>query len=256
MKMLSTTEIIKTKSFKLAIYKKGSENANKLVLVLPGRLDTKDYAHMRSHVDLLSKKGYLALSFDPPGTWESKGDLSIYTTTNYLKAIKEVIEYYGNKPTFVLGHSRGGTVAMLAAVRFDQIKIFASILGRATRSTEETNTAKEEDWKKKGYRIQTRDTPDGYEEKIKTIKLPYSYNADAKKYEQIEDLKKCTKPKLFIAGSKDTLVDPLKIKEAYELSSEPKQFVMLETDHDYRKDPKMIEKVNEIICKFISDNKK
>ena len=103
-----TTKMIKTKNFKLAIYSGGNEDANKIALVLPGRLDTKDYVHMTSHVDFLAERGYYALSFDMPGTWESPGNIAEYTTTNYIKAVNELVDYLGNKPTLLLGHSRGG----------------------------------------------------------------------------------------------------------------------------------------------------
>lgn len=77
--------MVKTKSFDLAVYKNGDEYASKVVLVLPDKLDTKDYASMRSHVDFLASKGFFALSFDPPGTWESPGDIWLYTTTSYIQ---------------------------------------------------------------------------------------------------------------------------------------------------------------------------
>jgi len=60
--------IQQTRSFKLAAYIQGKPTADGLAIVLPGKLDTKDYAHMQSHVDFLAERGYLALSFDPPGT--------------------------------------------------------------------------------------------------------------------------------------------------------------------------------------------
>src|SRR5690349_20918923 len=107
-------EMIKTRSFELAVNASGNKNASKLAIVIPGRLDTKDYAHNVSHVDYLSSKGYYAVSFDPPGTWDSPGDIELYSTTNCIKAVDELIEYYGNKPTLLLGHSRGGSIAMLA----------------------------------------------------------------------------------------------------------------------------------------------
>ena len=44
-------EIIKTKTFELAVYAKGDPNSSKLVIVIPGRLDTKDYIHNTSLVD-------------------------------------------------------------------------------------------------------------------------------------------------------------------------------------------------------------
>lgn len=56
--------IIKTKTFELAIYEKGDSNSPKFAIVVPGRLDTKDYVHNTSLVDYLASRGYFALSFD------------------------------------------------------------------------------------------------------------------------------------------------------------------------------------------------
>src|SRR3989344_5911947 len=106
--------ILKTKNFEVAVYIKGDPASAKLAIVTPGRLDTKDYLHNTSLVDYLANRGFYALSFDPPGTWESPGSIDLYTTTNYLKVVDELIEHFGNKPTLLAGHSRGGTVAMLA----------------------------------------------------------------------------------------------------------------------------------------------
>ena len=106
--------IVKPKTFELAVYEKSNKNSSKLAIVIPGRLDTKDYVHNTSLVDYLANHGYFALSFDPPGTWESPGDISLYTTTNLIKSVNELIEFFGNKPTLLAGHSRGGTIAMLA----------------------------------------------------------------------------------------------------------------------------------------------
>ena len=89
--------VIQTDSFEIAVYSKGDINSKKFALVLPGKLDTKDYFHMKSHVDYLAHLGFFALSFDPPGTWDSPGDIRLYTMTNYLKAIHELIAYFGNR---------------------------------------------------------------------------------------------------------------------------------------------------------------
>jgi pimeloyl-ACP methyl ester carboxylesterase len=246
--MLKSTEIINTKSFKLAIYKKGSTESKKLALLLPGRLDTKDYLHMHSHVDFLSSKGYLAISFDPPGTWESGEDLSIYSTTNYLKAIKEIIEYYGNKETILIGHSRGGSMAIIAGTQIGQVTKFISIFGKSSYKNK-----KDLEWEKNGFRLHTRDTPLGYEERTKSFNLSYSFVIDSWQYDSTDELKKCTKPKLFIAGSKDVLVKVPVIEEMYSLSEEPKKMIILDSEHDYRKDEKLIQKVNELIEEFIEE---
>ena len=137
--MLKTTKIITTKSFELAIYANGSLSSNKIALVLPGKLDTKDYAHMHSHVEFLATKGYFAISFDPPGIWESSGNIKIYNMTNYLKAINELIQYYGNKPTFIMGHSRGGSMAMLAGIKNSYVTHFASLMSSYSYNPSFTN---------------------------------------------------------------------------------------------------------------------
>src|SRR5690606_21567041 len=121
-------KLIKTPSFELAVYLQGNFNAARLALVLPGKLDTKDYAHMRSHVDFLATKGFLAVSFDPPGTWESPGDIELYTMTNYIKAVNELISYFNNRPTFVMGHSRGATIATIVGAQNKNVFAFASVM--------------------------------------------------------------------------------------------------------------------------------
>lgn len=61
-------KIISTKHFQLAINTSGDFNSSKLALVLPGRLDTKDYVNFTSHLEFLASLGYFAVSLDPPGT--------------------------------------------------------------------------------------------------------------------------------------------------------------------------------------------
>jgi len=238
--------LIKTSNFELAVYIKGDTSASKLAICVPGKLDTKDYPHMRSHVDYLASKGYLALSFDPPGSWESPGDISLYSITNTLKAIDELIHYFGDKPTFVMGHSRGGSVAMYAGLANPAITHFASVMSVYSHKS----TFVDEAWKQKGYRITKRDLPDNPKE-TRQLKLPYSCLKDQSKYDASEALKKSTKPKLFIYGNQDILVDPKIVKEAYEMSADPKTIHSIDSVHDYRFHPDMIEQVNTYIGEFL-----
>lgn len=245
--------LIKTKSFELAIYSKGDKASKKLALVLPGKLDTKDYAHMKSHVDFLSTLGFLALSFDPPGTWESKGDISIYNTTNYLKAVDEVIEYCNSMPTFIVGHSRGASVAMIAGTSNKSVASFAAIM--PSFSERGFDKTKDDNWKKDGFMISFRDLPPGGGEKVKQFKLPYDFFEDQIKYEMSADFKKSVKPKLIIVGKKDSIVSPNQVEELFNIISEPKRIYELDSDHDYRMDPKLIEDVNNSLYNFLKDYK-
>jgi len=239
--MLKTTTFIKTKSFNLAVYQKGDIKSDKLALVLPGKLDTKDYPHMREHVDFLSSIGYLALSFDPPGTWESEGDISMFTATNYIKAIKELIEYFKNKPTFLLGHSMGANMSIIAGTKLKQVKGFISIMGTACYKK------KSPQWKENGTQLSIRDTPLEYTQKTKSFNMPYSYLEDFYKYDTTEDLKKCTKPKLFIICDKDDENRKKIVKETYNLSSYPKKLIIINAEHDYRKNKNSIIEINKAI---------
>jgi pimeloyl-ACP methyl ester carboxylesterase len=241
-------KLIKTTSFELAVYEKGITKADKIALVLPGRLDTKDYPHTRSHVDFLASKGYYALAFDPPGTWESPGGIELYTMTSYLKAMKELIELLGNKPTVLVGHSRGGSMAMLGGTTIPQVTHFVAIMSRPSASIPDDETG----YKKAGKDISYRDTPPNNSEHQVKFELPYSYFEDAAQYNMTEDLKSCTKPKLFFYGLQDKLVTPDSVKEMYEYAAEPKQIHELNSEHDYRKHPEIIEEVNEVISRFLN----
>lgn len=240
--MDSEAKVIKTKSFDLAIYQRGDKDAEKLILCLPGRLDTKDYAHMRSHVDFFAGKGYLALSFDPPGTWESPGDISLYTTQNYLKAIDELIELYGNRPTVTLGHSRGGSMAMLAGINNPYVTHFVAVMSHYGPSERPDVSG--------DVRISYRDIPPGTEEaeEKKQFNLPMSYFDDLTSYAGLEI---CTKPKLFFLGKHDDMVLPEDVRESYELAAEPKQLYELDSGHDYRYRPEIIKEVEEVAAGFL-----
>lgn len=240
---------ITTASYKLAVYMQGDEQAGKLALVLPGRLDTKDYAHMRSHVDLLASRGYLALSFDPPGTWESPGGLELYTMTNYIKAANELIEHFGNRPTFIMGHSRGSGIATLVAITNPHVTSFISIMSSLSPGAFRNATAPE--WQKQGYLEELRDLPPGGGPKVKRYRLPYAFFEDSKKYDLAEGLQQCTKPKLFMLGMRDVLATPAKVRASYDIAAEPKELYELDSDHDYRLHPKLIDEVNTVVGKFL-----
>lgn len=234
---------ITTPSFQLAVYKRGDAKAKKLALLLPGRLDMKDYLHMRSHVDFLAGKGYLALSFDPPGTWESPGKIEIYTMTNYLKAINELIAHFGSKPTVLMGHSRGGTMAMLAGTHNSHVThiIMAMSSPRPSSVGTERRT-------KDGFVISYRDTPSDGKKKFE---LPWSYFEDASQYDLAVAMASCTKPKLFFLGKKDVLVPPEIVRDGFERSAEPKELYEVDSDHDYRRHPGIIDEINGVVGKFL-----
>jgi pimeloyl-ACP methyl ester carboxylesterase len=239
--------VIKTKSFELAVYAKGDERAPKLAIVIPGRLDTKDYVHMKSHVDYLASRGYYALSFDPPGSWESPGGIRLYTTSNILQVINELIELYGSRPTLLVGHSRGGSNAMLAGTTNPHVTHFVAIMSHTGPTT--VGLPSDEN----ASSPTTRDLPPGTERTSERVPfdLPYSYFADQLQYDSLPALKECAKPKLFFYGTKDVLVSKENVESAYAASAGPKMIHPLETEHDYRLSPAHINEVNTVIGSFL-----
>ena len=241
-------QIIKTATFQLAVNSKGESNFKRLAIALPGRLDTKDYGCFTSHLEYLSKKGFFAISFDPPGTWESPGGIELFTTTNYIQAVNELIEYYGNKETFLLGHSRGGTVSILAGTSNPHVVGFAPVM-----ATYGEPTPPDPEAIKTGFKISYRDLPPGTEKtnEQKEFALPISYFRDGEKYNVVDVLEKCTKPKLLLYGTRDEFTESERVKEVFKAIPEPKMIHELDTDHDYRYHPEIIEEVNKVVVEFL-----
>ncbi|MBI3619955.1 alpha/beta fold hydrolase [Candidatus Roizmanbacteria bacterium] len=241
-------DLIKTKSFELAVNTKGNQDSNKLAIALPGRLDTKDYINFSSHLEYLANRGFFSISFDPPGTWESPGGIEMFTTTNYLKAVSELIEYFGNKPTLLLGHSLGGTVSILAGTSYPAVKALVVIMAAYGSSLTSGREAI-----RNGVKTSYRDLPPGNfkTNKRKKFALPTNYFKDGEQYDSVAALKSCSRPKLLFYGTRDVFTTPEKVMEVYDSIPEPKMIHKLDSDHDYRYHPGIINEINEAIGQFV-----
>lgn len=245
-------ELVRTKSFELAVYAKGDPSSPKVAIVIPGRLDTKDYVHNTSLVDHLAGQGYYALSFDPPGTWSSPGSIELYTTTNCMRAVNELIENFGNKPTVLAGHSRGGTIAMLAGPGNPHVTHIIPIFSHygAPSDPEPDRIVGE-------ALVSYRDLPPGTERTTeqKRFDLPLNYFKDGAQYDALPGLRTYTKPKLFFYGSRDVMNDPEEVKKAFEESAEPKMIHGVDAEHDYRLHPEAVVEINRLIVDFLDSTK-
>lgn len=241
-------EIVKTKSFELATISRGDKNAARLALLLPGRLDTKDYLSFVSHAEYLAARGFFAVAFDPPGTWDSPGGVELFTTTNYIKAVNELIEYFGNKPTLLVGHSRGGAVAVIAGTSNPAV---VAIVGLMAAYGEPS--VPEPEATRLGYHLSHRDLPPGTSKtsEQKEFRLPIAYWEDGKQYNAAETIKKCAKPKLMIYATDDEFMTPNEVRAVYASAPEPKMIKEVSCGHDYRYSPGVLNEINEEIGVFI-----
>jgi dienelactone hydrolase len=241
---------IETNNFRLAVNMAGDEKADKLALILPGRLDTKDYVHMTDLVEKMANEGYLAVSFDPPGTWESSGSIDLYTTENYLLAIKDLINHFGSRPTVTIGHSRGGSMALLAAAKYPEVIACVAIMSNYGPSSAKPESIE------KGYEESLRDLPPGTSRTTEKqrFELPISYFEDGDIFVQ-QELARCVKPKLFFWGNQDKILSEQTIKSGFNIAAEPKRLVELKSEHDYRLHTEVIEDVWRHIRAFLKENR-
>ncbi len=228
---------------------RGDEKAEQLALLLPGRLDTKDYVSFTSLADELAERGWLAVAFDPPGTWESGGEISDFTTTNYLQAVRELVEYFGNRPTVLIGHSRGGAVAMLLGQSLPAVIGIAMLMPSFNDPTPPDENAVQA-----GFKVSRRDLPPGSQktDAQKEFALPVSYWEDGKKYHPVEVLLETMKPKLIVYATEDEFMQVEEAKEVCDKLPEPKRIYEVEAVHDYRYHPAAIKEVNGIIKEFLT----
>jgi pimeloyl-ACP methyl ester carboxylesterase len=242
--------IIKTQNFEIAVNLEGDEKAKKLAILMPGRLDTKDYANFVSHSEFLAKKGYRVASIDPPGTWDSPGKLSGYSTSTYLQAVNELIEYFESIPTLLLGHSRGGATAMLASPNpsVEAVVLINAAYGKPTPP----DPTKIEN----GCLKEFRDIPPGNvrTDSQKRFDLPMNYFEDGQKHDPVGALAAFERPKLLVHAENDEFLELDAVRDIYKRLPEPKVLHTISCAHDYRLDPKSIESVEKALGQFIDEH--
>lgn len=241
--------LVKTKSYELATYESGDANAALCAIVLPGRLESKDYIHIKSHTDALAVLGFHAVTFDPPGSWESPGAIESYTVTNYLGAVNELIEHYGNKPTLLVGHSLGGSIAVLAGESSPYVTAYVALMSLVSGP----RVKDDPEWKADGKVTFCRDLPPGdhHTSEQKQYDLPYSFFEDALTHDTKAALQNCHKPKLFILGKHDEQNASNYPPEEYALIAEPKRLIKIDAPHGYRYHKAIIDAINAHIESFV-----
>jgi pimeloyl-ACP methyl ester carboxylesterase len=247
------TKILSSKGNLAAVIHYPEKKTEKLAILCPGYLDSKDYRHLVGLAETLNKEGYTIVRFDSTGVWESDGNISDYTTTQYLEDIKNVLDYMLHQANYkhilIGGHSRGGQVAILYAARDPRISLVLAIMPSSKLTTKMGQRYK--DWQKTGISISYRDLPNNKEQK-REFRVPYSHAVDKDKYDVVEDVKKVKVPIIFIAGELDDQCPPELVKEIFDNANEPKKFIIIpRIGHDYRFNDNEIKLVNKEILRLI-----
>lgn len=250
---IEKTKIPSSKGNLAAIIHYSEKKTGKLAILCSGYLDSKDYRHLTGLAEALNKEGYTVVRFDSTCVWESDGNISDYTTTQYLEDIKNVLEHMLHQASYkhilIGGHSRGGQVAILYAARDPRISLVLAVMPSSKLTTKMGQCYK--DWQKTGISTSYRDLPDNKKQK-RVFHVPYSHAVDKDKYDVVEDVKKVKVPIIFIAGELDDQCPPEHVRKIFDSANEPKKFVLISgIGHDYRFSDDEIKLVNKNILKLI-----
>jgi len=249
---ITKTKIPSTKGNLAAIVHHSEKKTDKLTILCPGYLDSKDYKHLVDLAEVLSEQGYNVVRFEPTGTWESEGDISDYTTSQYLEDIKNVLEYMLSQASYkqilLGGHSRGGQVSILYAARDSKISVVLGIMP----SSGPIAGQRREEWKKTGVSVSQRDLPNDKDKKIE-FRVPFHHVLDRDQYDAVGDVKKIKARIILIAGELDDLVPPNDVKEIFDNADEPKNFLVISgIGHDYRHNDSEVTMVNKKILEQLN----
>ncbi len=228
-----------------------------LALLLPGFLDSKDYAHLVDLDKKLKQIGYLTIRVNPTGTWDDN-NIDKYSITQYLKDVEKTITKAKKNSKIdnilLAGHSLGGTIALLYGSRNTEVNTVVAIMSPSKYLRDE-NTEKIKKWEKEGFRKSTRDLPNDKKGE-KEFNLPYSFIEDAKQYDVLEEISNFKGNLLLVTGKLDDCVKPKQLKDIYKEANEPKQLKFLENiGHDYRHNQDEIDLINNEIIQYLNETK-
>lgn len=237
-----------------AVINSPENNTENLAILCPGYLDSKDYSHLVELASRLSEHGYTTLRFEPTGTWESEGEISDYTTTQYIEDINHILDYMTQDKSYkhiiLAGHSRGGQVAILYAAKDSRISLVIGIMPSSNRTMTRDRL---ESWEKRGIRVSHRDLPSD-STKEKEFVVPFSHAQDTKNYDVTVEVKNVKVPIIFVAGELDVVCFPKDVKEIFDNANNPKKFILIEKiGHDYRHNLEEINIVNNKILEAIQE---
>lgn len=217
----------------------------KLVLLLPGYLDSPDYLHLIIFEKRLQELGYTVERLDACNLWQV-GDVASYSITNFLKQIKDRIDFYKNQnpdEILLLGHSNGGFTAIVAGSKFPEVTKIIALCPPPDK------TGSEIKWKN-GLRVSKRDLPNN-QNKFREFSIPISYLKDALQYSAVDAAKNIKKPLMIFIGLDDQVVPPSETEEIISATNNPYVVRLEGIGHDFRKSEEQTTRVADEITKFL-----
>lgn len=217
----------------------------KLALLLPGYLDFPDYLHLVTFEKGLKELGYTIERLDACNLWAT-GNVADYTITNFIKQIKERVDFYnGQNPEEIvlIGHSNGAFTSIVAGVRIPDVTKIIALCPPPDKESSEHKWVN-------GVRVSKRDLPND-PTKFREFAIPDTYIKDAIQYSAVEDVKKIHKPIMIFIALDDTVVKPEWTEEIVSNANDPYVIRQPNMGHDFRQSQKECNIVMNEIEKFL-----
>lgn len=223
------------------------------MIILHGFTGYKEESHIEELAKSLAKNGFAAITFDCSGSGESEGTFEKdYLVSNYLEDIKYIynyvqkLEFVDKNRIGVVGHSMGGMLSVIFASMQPKIKACIAISPTTTMIAANWIKAVIEEWERVGW-FNKEFSRDG-----KRIEIPFSFVADANKFNALNFVQKLHCPFLMILGLEDNVVVPNDSKKIFKIADNQKELLEIPgMNHDYKKHSELIKKVNEKALAFL-----
>lgn len=218
----------------------------KVALLLPGYLDSPDYLHLITFEKGLKKLGYTVERLDACNLWRT-GDAENYTITNFIKQIKESVEFYKTQnpeEIVLIGHSNGAFTSIVAGARIPEVTKIVSLCPPPDKEGSEYKWVN-------GVRVSKRDLP-GDPTKFREFAIPDTHIKDAIQYSAVEDVKNIHKPIMIFIALDDTVVKPEWTEEIVSNANNPYVVRQPNMGHDFRNSQEECNIVMAEIEKFLS----
>ena len=219
----------------------------KVALLLPGYLDSPNHLHMRVFEKRLSELGFTVERLDPCHLWET-GDADSYSITNYIKQIRERVEFYKDQnpeDVVLIGHSLGGFTAIIAGSRIPEVTRIVSLCPPPDRIGPSLR------WEENKPRHSKRELPDDPGQ-YKAFDIPYSFVDDGFQYSAIEEVKNLYKPIMIFIALEDKSIPPADTERIVANANNPYVVRQPNMGHDFRQSQEECNIVMAEIEKFLA----
>lgn len=246
-----------------------------LAFIMPGLGSQHKKTEFRALAEILTRHGYVAISFDPTHSFgESDGLYEDATFTNYASDLEDVIEWASKnleefeqnptdrpntanrvnatyvEPFILVGHSLGAMSVAYYTERFpEKVKALAPISTTVSgKLSIEARPAEEiEKWKNLGYQETVRSNGE-------VRRLKWSHMEDRLTYDLLEKAEQIKAPLLMLVGDLDPLTPPRHQQLLFDVvatSAEDKELhIVKNADHNIGT-PETLAQVKDIFEKWL-----